>query len=475
MNALAWTDAVTLAEAIRRREISAVELMRACYAQIEALNPSFNALVNVLPRREAVRLAKIADRQVSSGAPTGPLHGLPMAAKDNIDVIGFPTTAGFEPFAGRVARRDSLLAARQRQAGAIFIAKSNMPEFGLGSHTFNRLFGLTRNPWDPARTAGGSSGGAAVALATGMVPLADGSDMGGSLRNPAAFCNVVGLRPSLGRIPDPEACGWFVRLTTHGPLARTVRDAALLLSVQAGPDPADPLSLEAPAGAFADLDAAELAGLRIAWSADLGHIPVDPTIAATVEVAAGTFGTLGCSVQPDAPDLRGAMGVFQVLRGAALAMRGRALDLEQPDWRRHAKATAIWNVDQGLALTATDLISAEQQRATLYRTVVQFFARYDALLLPATQVLPFPVDCEWVRSINGIEQTIYIDWMAICCVISVLGLPSISVPGGFTAEGLPIGLQIVGPPRADTRVLQIARAFEAATGFGNRRPPGKRG
>jgi len=473
MTELVWIDAVALAEAIRRRQISAVDLMRASYDQIETLNPSLNALVNVLPRREALRLADAADRQISNGAAIGPLHGLPMAAKDNIDVIGFPTTSGFAPFAGRIAHRDSPLAARQRGAGAIFIAKSNMPEFGLGSHTFNSLFGVTRNPWDNTRTAGGSSGGAAVALATGMVPLADGSDMGGSLRNPAAFCNVVGLRPSLGRVPDPEASGWFARLTTHGPLARTVRDTALLLSVQAGPDLADPLCLEAPGRAFAQLGDPDLSGLRIAWSADLGYIAVDPAMVQAIETAASTFAELGCFVQPDAPDLAGAMAVFQVLRGAALAMRGRALDREQPDWRQHAKATAIWNIDQGLALSAADLIGAEQQRAALYRAAVRFFEAYDALILPATQVPPFPIETEWVRSINGIEQATYVDWMQICCVISVLGLPTISVPGGFTADGMPVGLQIVGPPRDDAGVLRIAQAFEAATGFGRRRPPGK--
>jgi len=470
MNDLIWQDARTLTDALRRRDLAATDLMDACYRQIERLNPALNAIVNLLPRDAAMRLAEKADRAAAAGEPLGLLHGLPMAAKDSVDVTGFPTTFGFTPYARRIAHHDSLLAARQRAAGAIFIGKTNMPEFALGSHTFNKLFGVTRNPYDPDRTAGGSSGGAAVALATGMLPLADGSDMGGSLRNPASFCNVVGFRPSLGRVPDPRALGWFARLATSGPMARSVADAALLLSVQAGPHRDDPLCIQEGGERFtANLDC-DIGDLRIAWSPELPGTPVDPAVARIIEMAADTFTALGCSVVRDAPDLTGAMEAFRVQRAAAFGVTRRALDLEVPDWRHHAKETAVWNFDQGLDLTADALVSAEIRRTAAYRSAARFFERYDALLLPAAQVLPFPIETEWVREINGIPMTTYIDWMRVCCVISVLGLPAISVPGGFTGDALPVGLQIVGPPRDDIGVLRIAHAFEMATAHGRRRP-----
>jgi len=253
-------------------------------------------------------------------------------------------------------------------------------------------------------------------------------------------------------------------------MARSVADAALLLSVQAGPHPDDPLSLEAPGDGFlASLDR-EMQGVRIAWSAELPGAPVDPAVARVIESAARTFAELGCSVTQDAPDLAGAMQVFQVQRAAALGVTGRALDLELPDWRAHAKATAIWNMDAGLRLTTDQLVQAELRRTALHRSTARFFERYDALLLPSAQVPPFPVETEWVREINGIEMATYIDWMTVCCVISVLGLPAISVPGGFTTDGLPVGLQIVGPARGDLGVLRIAHAFEQATRYGERRP-----
>jgi amidase len=470
MDDLIWQDARTLAAALQRRELSAVELMGACYDQIERLNPELNAIVNLLPREAALQLARQADRDAADGKRLGPLHGIPMAAKDSVDVAGFPTTLGFRPYANRVARNDDLLASRQRAAGALFIGKTNMPEFALGSHTFNNLFGVTRNPYDLARSAGGSSGGAAVALATGMIPLADGTDMGGSLRNPAAFCNVVGFRPSIGRIPDPNALGWFARLATSGPMARTVADAALLLSVQAGPHPDDPQSLAEPGELFRAELAGEPRGLRIAYATGLPGIPVDPAVAGVIESAARTFAALGCEVEETAPNLAGAMDVFRLQRAAVLGLRGRALDVEVPGWRKHAKETAVWNIDQAKSLTATDLMNAELRRTSLYRVAARFFERHDALLLPAAQVPPFPVETEWVRTINGVALKSYLDWMSICCVVTVLGLPAISVPGGFTPAGLPVGVQIVGPPRDDLGVLRIAHVFEEATRFGQQRP-----
>ncbi|MEZ5560250.1 MAG: amidase [Pseudomonadales bacterium] len=470
MSDLIWRSARSLTAAMRRRELSAEALMNACYDQIERVNPSLNALVSLLPREEALALARTADTRLAQGAPVGPLHGLPMAPKDLIDAAGFPTTQGFVPFAHQVAAHDCLLTARQRAAGALYIGKSNTPEFGLGSHTFNSLFGLTRNPWDPERSAGGSSGGAAVALATGMLPLADGSDMGGSLRNPASFCNVVGLRPSIGRVPDDRPMAWLARLSSNGPMARSVADAALLLSVQAGPALSDPLSLERSGLEFDAALHRDLTGVRIAWSPDLGLTPVDGEVASLVERAADTFAALSCRVAADAPDLSGAMDVFQIQRAAALAVTGRTLEASIPDWRRHAKDTAVWNIERGFALEAGDLLESEVQRSAIYRRVVRFFDHYDALVLPAAQVPPFPAELEWVSEINGRRLDTYLDWMTICCAISVTGLPAISVPGGFTRSGLPVGIQIVAGPRQDFELLQLAYRFEQATGFGQTHP-----
>ncbi len=470
MSDLIFESAASLVAAMRRGKLSAVELMNACYDQIERLNPSLNAIVNPLERDEALELARAADRAQAAGHPLGPLHGLPMAPKDLVNVAGFPTTWGFVPFRERSAARDDELAARQRAAGALFIGKTNMPELGLGSHTFNELFGRTANPYDAGRSAGGSSGGAAAALAAGLLPLADGSDMGGSLRNPASFCNVVGMRPSVGRVPDARPMGWFARLSTPGPMARTVADAALLLSVQAGRYHSDPLSLSQTGHPFAGTLSRDLHGLRIAWTPDLEQVPVEPEVVSVVETAADSFRDFGCVVEQACPDLHDAMDVFQVQRAAALAVTGRVLEREVPDWRAHAKDTVIWNIDRGLALSSEALLESEVRRTEIYRRVVAFFERYDALLLPAAQVAPFPADVDWVREINGQPMDTYIDWMTICCAISVTGLPAVSVPAGFTSRGLPVGLQIVTGPQDDLGLLQLAHAFEQATLHHRRRP-----
>ncbi len=470
MSDLIWESAVILAARLRAKQVSAVEVMNAFYAQIDHENPKLNALVNLLDPEDACLLAAKADESLARGDEVGPLHGLPMAPKDLVDVRGFPTTFGFIPYAERVAAEDSAVVARQRRAGAIFIGKSNVPEFGLGSHTFNSLFGTTHNPYDLDKTAGGSSGGAAVALASGMLPIADGSDMGGSLRNPASFCNVVGLRPSIGRVPDERTFGWFARLGTSGPMARTVADAALLLSAQAGPFPSDPLTLDVAGSKFrAPLDR-DLSGVRLAWSADLNLVPVDGRVTRVLEKALPVFEQLGCRVENSCPDLSEAMAVFQVQRAAGLAILGGTLELSLPDWRTHAKDTLIWNIEKGLALSVKELLASEVTRTEIYRQLEKFFANYDALLLPAAQVPPFPAEQDWVREINGQPMDTYIDWMTVCCAISVTGSPAISVPAGFTDEGLPIGLQIVGKPRRDFELLQLAHAFEQATEYYRRKP-----
>lgn len=465
-----FCEATELARRIRAREISAREIMEACLAQQERTNPTVNAIVNRIGRDVALGLADRADSAVARGDEIGPLHGLPIAVKDLVEVEGFPTTYGFRPFAENIAQEDSLLAARLRKAGALIIGKTNTPEFGLGSHTFNALFGITRNPYNPAKSAGGSSGGAAAALACGMLPIADGSDMGGSLRNPASFCNVVGFRPSIGRVPSDRAFGWLGRLSTAGPMGRTVRDAAMLLSVLAGPDARDPLSLETPGSVFGESLERDVAALRIAWTTDLGAFPVQGEVAGLVEAAAHTFESLGCVVREDHPNLDGAMEVFQVQRAANLAEFENRLARMIPNWRDFAKDTAVWNIDKALNLTAKEILEAETLRTEIYRRVVAFFEGHDFLILPAAQVVAFDVETEWVEEINGQKMETYIDWMSVCCAISITGLPAISVPCGFSDEGLPVGLQIVGGRNKDFEVLQIAHAFEKATQHHRKHP-----
>jgi amidase len=295
--------------------------------------------------------------------------------------------------------------------------------------------------------------------------------MGGSLRNPASFCNVVGLRPSIGRVPDDSrAYGWFSRLDTRGPMGRTVDDVALLLSVQAGPAVADPLSLAESGATFRTLEERDLSGTRVGWSPDLG-LPVDPAVKAVMHQVAANLQSLGCKIETRVPDFSGAMDVFNIQRGAQLASLGRSLDAALPDWRRHAKDTAVWNIDFGLDLTAETLLRAEIERTRIYRRITRYFEEVDALFIPAAQVPPFDASLDWVREIDGTQLPTYLDWMQVCCVISITGLPTISVPAGFTNDGLPVGVQIVGKPRDDKALLEVALAFERATGLHRRRPP----
>ena len=467
-----WQDALSLCRDLQRGTITAQALMSNVYARIKALNPALNALVALLPEEQAMALAAAAD-----GIPAGergPLHGLPMALKDAVAVKGFATTWGFKGFADNLEQADDELAARLRRAGALFIGHSNMPEFGLGSHTFNELYGNTYNPYNMTKTPGGSSGGAAVALAADILPLADGSDLGGSLRNPASFCNVVGFRPSMGRMPFNRGFGWYGRMVTTGPMAKTVADTTLLFSVMAGPDSADPLTLPESGTTFLDalepLSSEELSNLRISVSKDLGTLAIDPEVAETIGSAGSVMRELGAEVVDSLPNLDGAMDVFQTQRAAGLRLLAKRLETVDPNWRDNIKDTARWNIEKGLALSADELMQAELQRTNIYRRVAAFFEDHDALIIPAAQVPPFDADIDWVREINGIAMPTYIDWMAVCCMISVTGLPTISVPGGFTAKGLPIGVQIVGKPKGDLALLRIAHAFERATGYGQRRP-----
>lgn len=457
-----------LAALLAAREVSAREVVAAHLARVERVNPAVNAIVTLVPER-ALEHALAADELLARGGEVGPLHGLPVAHKDTHDTAGVRTTYGTPLLADNVPRRDELIVERMRAAGAITIGKTNVPEFAAGSHTFNPVFGATRNPYDPTRSAGGSSGGAAAALACGMQPLADGSDMGGSLRNPASFCNVVGFRPSPGRVPTwPEELAWAT-MAVQGPMARTVADTALLLSVIAGPDPRSPIALETPGGAFRTTLHEDPRGLRVAWSPDLGgSVPVEPEVAAVVADAAAVFAGLGCEVRPECPDFAGAEEVFRTLRawqfnaglGATLAAHPDAMKFDLAD-----------NIRQGQGLSGDDVARAARLHAALFHRVREFFTRYDVLLLPVSQLAPFPVEWEWPREVAGEPMHSYLDWMRSAYFVSATGCPALSVPAGFTPGGLPVGVQIVGAHRADLAVLRAGYAFEQATRYADRRPP----
>jgi amidase len=465
---IGFIDAVELARLLRSRTLSAVEVMTACLSQVKRINPKVNAICTLLDEDQLLGQARSADERLAKGGAIGPLHGFPHAVKDLVPTAGIRTTYGSPIYKANIPAEDALLVERLKAAGAIIIGKTNTPEFGAGSQTFNPLFGPTRNPYDPARTCGGSSGGAAVSVACGMTPLADGSDLGGSLRNPPSFCGVVGLRPSIGRVPTwPRSQPWS-SMSVDGPIARSVRDVALLLSVLAGPDPRAPIAIDEPGSLFRGLLGRDFKGARIAWSRNLGRYPVQPVVNEVCDQARPVFSDLGCIVEDAEPDVRDADETFQTLRAWSFAHdRGE-------DYRGHRdlmKDTVIWNIELGMKLSGVDVALAEERRAALYHRVRQFLERYEFLVLPVSQVAPFPVDVEWVKDINGVKMTTYIDWMATCYVITLTGLPAISVPCGFTPAGLPIGLQIVGRHHRDLDVLKLAHAFEQATRIAKTRRP----
>jgi amidase len=468
---ICFLEATELARLIRVRELSAEEAMSACLEQIGRTNPHVNAIVTLHPER-ALRDARVADERLAEalahGEEVGPLHGLPVAHKDLVPTRGIRTTFGSPVYEDFVPDEDALVVERLRRAGAITVGKTNTPEFGAGSQTYNEVFGETLNPYDTTRTCGGSSGGAAAALACGMVPIADGSDMGGSLRNPASFCNVVGFRPSLGRVPSwPDQAAWS-SLSTEGPMARTVRDAALILGAISGPDPRSPLTISESGDDFSRPLERDFSGTRVAWSRDLGGLPVDPRVTAVLDGQRHTFEDIGCLVEDGEPDFTDADETFETLRAWHFELNYGELLEEHRDLM---KETVVWNIEQGARLSGPDVGRAERGRTELYHRVRTFMEDHEFLVAPVSQVPPFDVKQRHVTEINGVEMGTYIDWMKSCYYFTVTGLPAISVPCGFTPEGLPVGVQIVGRPRDDLGVLQIAHAFEQATRFGKRRPP----
>jgi|TARA_B110000211_G_scaffold317_4_gene369 amidase len=460
MNELCAKTAVELRNLIDEKEISAVELLDAHLDQIALTNPSLNAIVTLVPDHAQQMAVKI-DHQIAKGEKPGLLAGLPMAHKDLVQTKAIRTTFGSRLFEDFVPKENALVVQRLIDAGGITVGKTNVPEWGAGSQTFNDVFGETKNPFDLTRTCGGSSGGAAVALAARMLPLADGSDMGGSLRNPASFCNVVGFRTSPGRVPVyPVRDGWS-NLSVLGPMARTVADCALMLAAITGPDDRNPISLPDSAELFLQTLESNQKGTRVAFSPDFGgQLPVEPVVQHVITQGMKVFSDLGCKVNENCPDFSGADEVFKTLRAWTFASQhGEGVRLHP----EYYKETIIWNVEAGLKLSATDVSAANNLRTDIYQRVNTFFQDYDFLVLPVSQVTPFPLSDEYVTSINGTRMETYIDWMKSCYYITVTGLPAISIPCGFTPEGLPVGIQIIGKRLQDLAVLRIAYAFEQAT------------
>ena len=465
---LTGLSATELSAMLARREISAAELMAATLDWIEAVNPAVNAIVSLRPREVLMEEAVRADHS----EPRGWLHGLPMAPKDLVMTKGLRTTWGSPIFEDHVPTADALLARRMRAAGAIFIGKTNTPEFGLGSHTFNPVFGATLNPYDLGASAGGSSGGAAAALAARMLPVADGSDMMGSLRNPAAFCNVYGFRPTWGLVPgDAEGDTFMATLATEGPMGRTVADVARLLDVQAGRNPEVPFD-RAGAGLAAGLDA-DPTGLRIGWLGDWGGAyPCEPGILDLCAAALREFESMGCTVEPLPPPFPAEQlwQAWVTLRAFLNAGGKRALH-DDPAKRARLKPEAVWEIEQGLHLSAQAVYEASVIRSRWYAQAARLFERFDALVLPSAQVWPFAASLRHPAAVGGRPLDTYHRWMEIVVPVSLAGLPCLAVPAGFGARGLPMGMQLFGPAGADARILALGQAWHRATDWPGRRPP----
>lgn len=449
-----------LAGALAAGDVSAREVLESHLATIEAINPQVNAIVTLDVEGARRRAAQLDEVLVRSG-PLGPLHGLPVAIKDTHPTAGMRTTFGSPLFADHVPAQDALIVARLKKAGAIVVGKTNTPEFAAGSQTYNAVFGATRNPYDLTKTAGGSSGGSAAAVACGMVALADGSDLGGSLRNPASFCNVVGMRPSPGRVPMWPAWNLWDTCAVQGPMARSVADVALAMSVISGPSRMTPTS-RADRVAFAGpLDVAT-EGLRVAFVYDLAGLPVDPRVLEVLDRARQVFEeVMGCRCRATSLRLNGAVEVFRTLRAAMFASRYGHLLAEPPGVLGD---DVRWNIEQGMSLTGLEVTRAQMERGRLYRECLDVFEEFDVLVTYTSQVPPFDVEIPYPESVAGVAMRDYLEWMGSCAVLSVLETPIVAVPAGFTGDGLPVGVQIMGAPGADLPVLRVAHAFETARG-----------
>ena len=469
-------SALALSKAIHNKQVSCREVMQAYLKQIETYNPASNAIVSLAPQDALLAQADERDAQLGRGQSMGWMHGLPQAVKDLLDVQGFRTSHGSPLTPLTPAGKDSLMAARMRTAGCIMIGKTNTPEFGLGSHTFNEVFGATRNAWDPSKTAGGSSGGAAVALAQRMLPVADGSDFMGSLRNPAGWNHVFGMRPSQGRVPRPSLPDVFIaQLGTEGPMARSVSDMAMLLSTQAGYDARAPLSIQESGAAFTQSLDASMNGKRVGWLGNLnGYLPMESGVLEVCQDALKVLETTGCSVdtthlgmQPE--EIWDAWLVWR----KALAGASTGAYAHLPNWREKVKPEAQWEYDQSLDLTGTQLMKASAARTRYYQSMIDLFESFDVLAIPAAQVWPFDIKERWPQNIAGRSMDTYHRWMEVVIYPTFAGLPAISVPAGFNAQGLPMGLQLIGKPKGDFELLQVAHAYEmAGQDLIQKRPPG---
>lgn len=468
---LAFLPAVAQRDLLGKRQISARELLAACLARIDAVNPSVNAIVT-MDADDAVRRAGEADDRLARGEPVGPLHGLVIAHKDLLATKGMRTTQGSLLYKDDVPTEDAAIAVRMRDAGAIRLGKTNVPEMGAGSHTFNPVFGPTRNPYDTSRTVGGSSGGAGAALATGMISLADGSDLGGSLRNPASFNNVVGLRSAVGRVTRAPVTTAWTSMSVLGAMGRTVADTALLQSVLSGYDPNDPDSLPGDGSEFAviagERAVTDLKGVRVGWSRNLDSLPVEPSVTDVLErEGRPVLESLGAQVRDMEPNLDLAEESFRPLRAWEMAQRYGDLYREDPG---QLSDNVRVNTEWGLDLTAADIHSAFTARTTLYLEFLSLFDDIDILALPTVQLPPFPVEWHYPHEVASEDQPDYLGWMRSCWYISATGFPAISVPCGFTPEGLPVGVQFVDRPLDEVGLLRFALAFEGANPAWHRHP-----
>jgi amidase len=474
VSSIVMMDAMTLADEIRRRQVSCVEVMTAYLDHIDKINPRVNAIVALQDRLSLLAQSEERDRQVARGELMGPLHGFPLAVKDLMPVKGIRTTMGSPILKDFVPEEDGVMVERLRRAGGIFIGKTNTPEFGLGSHTYNPVYGLTRNAYDQTRSAGGSSGGAAVSLALRMLPVADGTDFGGSLRNPAGWNNIFGFRTSMGLVPSNVQDGWFPSMSVAGPMARNVPDLAMLLSIQAGYDARAPLSTSGDGSAYQRRLESDLKGKRIAWSGDFkGYLPYEPGVLEVCTRALKVFESMGCVVEEAQPDYSIDAVWRAWLKLRAWQSGGSLLPYyNDPKKRVLLKPEAIFEVESGLRLTAFDVSAASAVRTAWYQAVRQFFETYDYFVVPTAQLFPFDVNLRWPQEIAGRKMETYHEWMKGVLPITMSGCPALAVPAGFGDAGLPIGIQIVAPIHAELACLQLAYGYDTATSWSTKRLPG---
>ena len=472
-NPIVLMDATVLSEAIHSRRISCAEVMNAYLDHIGQFNPRVNAIVALQERQDLLALARERDAQLARGESMGPLHGFPHAVKDLQAVKGIRMTMGSPLMKDFVPVADGLMVERLRAAGALFIGKTNTPEFGLGSHTYNPVYGVTRNAYDTTRSAGGSSGGAAVSLALRMLPVADGSDYGGSLRNPAGWNGVFGFRTSIGRIPNDARDAWLPSMGVAGPMARNVADLAMLLSVQAGFDPRLPLSLEGNGSVFQQRLERSFKGTRVAWGADFnGQTPCEPGVLGVCKAALQTLESIGCIVEDAVPNFD-----FDALWQATIRLRGWQQGAsilayyDDPAKRALLKPEAVFEIETGLRQSAHDITAASVLRTDWSQTMRRFFERYDFFIVPSAQVFPFDADQHWPREIAGQKMQTYHEWMKAALLVTMSGCPALAAPAGFNERGLPIGIQIIAPNRQELNCLQLAYAYESALDAATRRLP----